>query len=960
MNRRWAYKAVVFAVAVIVVGVAHGAEPIDFVRDVRPLFEKRCYECHGPSKQKSGLRLDIKEAAFKGGDAYGPSIVPKKVDESPLIELVSSSTKEERMPPEGEPLSPVEIDVLRRWIAEGAVWPDGVDLAKLEDKRDHWSFKPLAVAPGDHSIDDFISAKLKTNGLTMSHEADPLTWLRRVTFDLTGLPPTLAEVQAFTTQLADAGVKIDSAGRPILEAGSGTSPQVSNTPREAVYAGIVERLLQSERYGERWAQHWLDVVRYADTHGFEVNTERPNAWPYRDYVIRAFNRDTPYDRFIREQIVGDSLGEDAATGFLVTASVLLPGQIGADEPSKRLARQDSLDEIVINIGQTFLGLSVGCARCHDHKFDPITARDYYSFQCFVAGVTYDERELMTPEAKAARQAAEAAKKRKVEIEQQMTRFAPLVKSGDPRPMVNARQNVDRFPPVKTKRVRFTIQSTNNLEPCIDELEVFDMAGNNVALASQGATPTASGSNVAPNTHELRFVNDGAYGNSRSWMSNQMGGGWVAVEFSTEREIDRVVWGRDRQGKYSDRLATTYVIEVTDASGEWQVVADSSDRRKYESGNTPTEMFSVQGLTPTEAAAATELMRELATLDAKIQAGGESFKVFAGGFRPPDEIHLLSRGDPEQPKERVEPAVISALGTLKLENQTPEQERRRALAEWIADPANPLTARVMVNRIWQGHFGKGLVDTPSDFGRSGAKPSHPELLDWLARDFMQGSWGVKRMHRMIVLSKTYRQASTAAIGMDGAVNANYQQASKIDADVRLLWRYPSRRLEAESIRDSMLAVSGKLDLTMYGRGFDLFDKRGGLSGFKPVETLTPLNQRRMIYAHKVRREPEAIFGAFDCPDAGQSTAIRRVSTTPIQALNLFNSRFTLEVATALADRVKTEAGSDVSAQIDHAYRLALNRGANSQEREDVLPVVQTHGLAVLCRALLNSNEFLFIP
>ncbi|MEQ1750720.1 MAG: DUF1549 domain-containing protein, partial [Prosthecobacter sp.] len=362
------------------------AAPVDFVREVRPIFEKHCYSCHGEKKQKSGLRLDIKSEALKGGDKHAPDIIAKQAKESPLIHFITTDDEDELMPPKGK-ISSAEIATLTAWINEGAVWPDGVDLAKLEDRRDHWSFKPLPrngafqpprVLEKRPSLDAFIEAKLKENGLAMSPEADPISWLRRVTFDLTGLPPTPEEVTAFMSDQSDSSDKSDP------------------------HAAVVERLLASPRYGERWAQHWLDVVRYADTHGFEVNTERPNAWPYRDYVIRAFNSDTPYDRFIKEQLVGDAMSQDAATGFLVTASVLLPGQIGKDDQSKRLARQDSIDEIVVNIGQTFLGLSIGCARCHDHKFDPITAKDYYAMQSFVAGVEYGDRDLHTPEAESAR------------------------------------------------------------------------------------------------------------------------------------------------------------------------------------------------------------------------------------------------------------------------------------------------------------------------------------------------------------------------------------------------------------------------------------------------------------------------------------------------------------------------------------------------------------------------------
>ena len=798
------------------------------------------------------------------------------------------------------------------------------DNVKVTGHGDHWSFKPVAnPAPPElkdgawprTDIDRFISARLEKEGLQPSSEAERGIWLRRVTLDLTGLPPTPEKAEAFAKDM-----NADAHGR------------------------VVDELLASPRYGERWAQHWLDVVRYADTNGFEVNTERPNAWPYRDYVIRAFNADTPYDRFIREQIAGDAPGENASTGFLITASVLLEGQIGKDEPSKRLARQDSLDEIVTNISQTFLGLSVGCARCHDHKFDPIPQRDYYAMQAFVAGVEYDDREMRTPEADAMRAEETRLTQRMAEVERQLAQLTPLAKSGAQRPPVTARANTDRIAPVKAKRVRFTIRETNNLEPCIDEFEVLDTAGANIA---PGGKVTSSGDTTVADRHELRFVNDGQYGNSRSWMSNEPGKGWVVVEFAREHTIDRVVWGRDREGKFADRLATSYVIEVADAAGEWNAVSDSSDRAKF-SPDAKTSDFSIAGLSTGEAQEAARLMEEKKALEQKIKTTGAGRVAFAGKFRAPDKIHLLNRGDPEQPGEEVVPAVLSALGDLKLPNDAPEQQRRRALADWIASPQNPLTARVMVNRIWQGHFGTGLVETPSDFGLNGTKPSHPDLLDWLAQEFIRGGWSVKHIHRLIVLSATYRQRSDAS------------DASAKDADARLLWRFPSRRLEAENIRDTILAVSGTLNLEMYGRGFDLFDQRGGLSGFKPVESFTGDGLRRMIYAHKVRREREAVFGAFDCPDAGQSTARRRESTTPIQALNLFNSRFTLEASEALAARVKRESGNDPAQQVHRAWQLALSRDPNSEELADATPSVRDHGLPTLCRALFNSNEFLFLP
>ncbi len=1073
--------------ALVVLGsdlAARSAE-VDFVRDVRPILVQHCYSCHGEKKQKSALRLDIKGEAFKGGSAFAPAIVPGNAADSPLIQFVNGSDEAMRMPPQGAALSAEQVAVLTRWVDDGAQWPDGVDQAQVEDRRDHWSFKPLKspkLPEGQDSawvrgnLDRYILRHLEQAGLQPAPEADRVTWLRRVSFDLLGLPPTPERVAEFVNDL-----------------------------RPDAYERLVDELLASPSYGERWGQHWLDVVRYADTHGFEVNTERPNAWPYRDYVIRAFNSDTPYDRFIREQVAGDTLGQETATGFLVTASVLLPGQIGADDPSKRLARQDSLDEIVVNLGQTFLGLSIGCARCHDHKFDPISQREYYSMQAFVAGVEYADREVHTPEANAIRAQADLWKTRVSQIDQELARFEPLAQvagslpritspklneerfpttearfvrftihntnrhptlgliepcidefeilteEGTPRnlaltshgikvtasgsrtsnihrlehindglygnshswmadtagrgwvqfelpelaqiglirwsrdregtfedrlptaytieaglasdkltrlvfvpparPAVNARMNTDRIAPVKTRRLRFSIETTNSLEPCIDELEVFDTSGRNVALAASGAQVTSSGDREEPGTHELRFLHDGQYGNGHSWMSSETGKGWVVLEFSGEPELERIVWGRDRQGTYLDRLATRYKIEVVDAAGNWRTVASSTDRLEFKAGQTAavTGGFSTAGLTAEETRVADALLAEKQGLESRIAAALRQNQAFAGTFRAPDVIRLLSRGDPEQPGEAVVPAVPSVLGALVLPQDATETQRRLELANWITSPLNPLTARVMVNRIWQGHFGLGLVETSSDFGWNGTRPTHADLLDWLAQELIGSGWSIKPMHRLIVLSAAYRQSTV-----------ENRAASAKDADNRLLWCYPSRRLEAETLRDSMLAVSGRLSMKMYGRGFDLFDQRGGLSGFKPVESFHGDGLRRMIYAHKVRREREAVFGAFDCPDAGQATSRRKESNTPIQALNLFNSRFTIDESEAFAARVQSEAGGDVQAQVQIAYLRALSRQPQPDELADAVSVVQVHGLLTLCRALFNSNEFLFVP
>jgi hypothetical protein len=898
-----------------VIGGKASAGAINFVRDIRPIFEAKCYRCHGSGKQKSGLRLDLRSGAFEGGEFHQPTIVRGKAKASNLIRFVSGHDEEIRMPPKGDGLTKDEIATLTRWVEEGAIWPDGVDLVKEVDRKDHWSFKPHAPFDGERKIDDFIREKLNENGLVMAPEVDRLSWLRRVSFDLTGLPPAPEDVTAFL-----------------------------NDSNPNAHERVVDRLLSSPRYGERWAQHWLDVVRYADTHGFEVNTPRENAWPYRDYVIKAFNKDLPFDQFIREQLAGDQLGKDAATGFLVTAARLLPGQIGKDAASKRLARQDELGEIVINTSEAFLGLSVGCARCHNHKFDAISAKDYYTMQAFFAGVSYGERPIQSDHSEDVLQEVKDLKSRLREINRAMTSFFPLAGSGEKRAPVNALLNIDRFTPVKARKVRFTINKTNKYEPCLDELEVFDLDGNNIALASLGVIGSASGSKIEVNRHQLEFLNDGEYGNERSWMGSETSG-WAMLEFPREQTINRIDWARDRNGKFSDRLALEYVIEVASNANDWQVVANSSDRRN----GAPDVESDFAALDSGQRKKATLLLEEKAGLESRLAAVARSGSIFGGVFGKPEATFLLNRGDAEQPGEEVYPAVLHSLGDITLAQNSSDAERRMELANWIATPENPLTARVAVNRVWQGHFGIGLVETANDFGRAGAVPSHPKLLDWLASEFIRSDWSMKHLHRLIVLSKTYRQSEQ--ITTPGQAK---------DAEVRLLWRFPSRRLEAESLRDAILAVSGRLNLKTGGPGFNLFTSRGGLSGFPPITKFKGEGLRRMIYAHKIRMEPDSVFGAFDCPDAGQSVSRRRQSTTPIQALNLFNSQFTIDASNAFAQRVREKAGEEVAPQITYAYELAYGRCPEPDELADAESVVRKHDLSTLCRAIFNSSEFLFIP
>lgn len=894
---------------------------VDFVKEVRPLLEKHCYSCHGPDKQKSGLRFDIRAEALRGGDSHAPNIVPGKAASSPLIEFITTQDEDQRMPPKGPGLSPTETALLSRWIDEGAEWPQGLDVAQAVDKRDHWAFKPVA-APKDSDIDSLIRDRLKQNKLDLSPEADRRTLLRRLHLVLHGLPPTPEQVEAF--------IKDSSAD---------------------AYEKRVDELLASPRYGERWARHWLDVIAFGETHGFEVNTPRANAWPYRDYVIQALNKDTPYPQFMLEQLAGDSVGQDAATGFMVACAALLPGQIGKDDESKAKARQDELNDMVSTVGGAFLGLTLHCARCHDHKFDPVSQADYYGLQAVFSGVRHGERPLKSAEAKKFEEEQATLLPRLAAATHRLVKFDTLAGTGPKRAVVHPHRNADVFTPVQTNKLRFTVLATsenNRHEPCLDELEIYTPEGKNIALAAVGAKATAS-SSMDSAKHRLVHLNDGQYGNSRSWISRTKGSGWVQVEFSKLEKVEAVVWGRDRLDQFKDRLAVEYRIEVADASGRWVKVSDTSDRQPYTSAKSALSLKE-----PADAARVAdwhEARGALSSLEQKLVAAFSGPMIYAGRFEAPAPSFRLSRGDVTQPKEEVPPGAVTSLGPpLQLTKDMPDQQRRLSLARWLADPANPLPARVLVNRLWQHHFGEGLVNTPNDFGRNGAAPTHPELLDWLAQEFTNNGWSIKHMQKRLVMSRTWRQSS--APRPDGLA---------ADAQTRLLWRYPPRRAEAEIVRDSMLAAAGTLDLKMGGPGFSVFAPNSNyVRVYDPKPEFGPEEWRRMIYMTKVRVAQDATFGSFDCPDAGQSQPKRSRSTTAIQALSLFNSGFVTQQAEFLTTRLSRETGSEPEAQIRRAFALVFQRQPDADELKTCTALVSQHGLPALGRVLLNTNEFLFIP
>ncbi len=801
-----------------------------------------------------------------------------------------------------------------------------------------WSLQPplRPALPSVHladwsrtPIDRFILARLESESLPPTPEADRATLIRRVTFDLTGLPPTPEAITAFV---------------------------YDNTPD--AYERVVDRLLASPHYGERWARHWLDVVRFAESHGFEMNQPRATAWPYRDYVIRAFNEDKPYDRFVLEQLAGDTVGVDEATGFLVGGpwdQVKSP-----DVQLTQQQRADELHDMVATAGSAFLGLTVGCARCHNHKFDPISQTDYYSLSAIFAGVEHGERDWRPPDAP--KRTAELAQVRQdlAAVDTGLVRFEPLARwpvgSGTNdaplRPAVNARQNSDHFAPVAARFVRFTITGSSSGEPCLDELEVITAGPNptNVALASAGAKISVSSTLPGYAIHQPEHLNDGRYGNDWSWISNEAGKGWVQLELAETNTIDRVVWGRDRLARLADRVPTKYSIEVATDTNHWITVASSRDRVPFQTDAPPASGYTSAGLPPESARELETLLARRAELNARQKQLAIQKTVYAGKFTTPPTSHLLFRGDPLQPREAVTPAGLARVNpAFQLPADAPEATRRAGLARWICAPENPLAARVIVNRLWHYHFGQGIVNTPSDFGVMGFRPTHPELLDWLATELMANGWHLKPLQRLIVLSAVYRQAVTSN-----------PPAQDRDAGNRWLWHFAPQRLEAEEIRDAILATTGKLDLRMGGPGFDVFQANDNyVRVYSAKEEFGPAEWRRMIYQFKPRMQQDGVFGAFDCPDGAQIAPKRTSSITALQALNLLNSQFLLQQAGFLAERLTREAGAEPPNQVARAFILAFGRPPTGRESATAGQFVQQNGLPAFCRALFNANEFVFV-
>ncbi len=899
-------------------------QDIDFQRDVAPILEERCWFCHGADEQESGLRLDLLAKMLKGGDSGLAAIVPGRPEKSYLIDVVKHLDADVKMPPDEDRIPDCEIELLERWIKQGAVWPGQMD-SVVEEEVELWSFqtvvrpsipKPSGTDNVANPIDAFLLEKLSEHSLTLSQPADPRSLLRRVSIVLTGLPPTPEATEEFVAAYA-------------------------SHPHQA-YEEAVDRLLDSPHFGERWAQHWLDVIRWAETNGSEANLYRKNAWVYRDYVIRSFNEDKPYDQFLREQIAGDTMGVGEATGFLVAGPHVPPATVGREQAAIRQARADRMDEILQTIGASTMGVTIGCARCHNHKFDPISARDYYAMTAVFQDIEFGSRHPEYSPAHPLRERGAELWKQIADQRQQLRSFGGWEEDwGAYREL--------HFKPATTKAIRIRFKMTNIF---LDELEVLGPEGLNLnlALARHGTQVSGYPEKGFETRNPIERLNDGEYGSMiwRAQVEKDEKRPWVQFDFENPETINRLRLSNNRENFYdTDYLDKKpnlpryeFDVDILGDDEEWQPWVGTFAVNKKLNEQHPERQQSLD-----------EIQRLIALL-----AEEGPRPSFVGRMIEPDVTHLLLRGSPENPRDEVFPAGLAVLnGSLGLTSDAPGPKRRRTFADWIASPNNPLTARVMVNRLWHHIFGSGLVPTTSDFGNAGAPPTHPKLLDWLAAEFVEPTtsdrpaWSTKSLIRLLVMSDAFRQSSQPR---DDGLAA--------DAGSQLLWRYPPKRAEAEVIRDAILQASGNSDLTVGGRSYRIHNEKATYAQWEVVDNHGPETWRRMIYQERMRRVDDQLFTAFDFPDCGQVRAKRPVSTTPLQSLNLMNSEFVIDQSQRIAERASHDAADDQSRAVDRCFELLLGRFPTDRERSSCLEIMRVGDLPLVCRAIINSNEFAFLP
>jgi len=788
-------------------------------------------------------------------------------------------------------------------------------------------------------------------------------------------------------------------------------------------------LLASAHYGERWGRHWLDVARYTESQGFEYDKLRDNAWHYRDYVIKSFNDDKPYDRFMKEQVAGDVL-EPVTSDSIVGASLLVCGpwdEAGngqANATQKAITREEEMEDMISVIGQTFLGLTINCARCHAHKFDPIPQEEYYRVKSVFDGVKHGERPIASPaEAKAHEERIAVLKKEIAAAQELVTRIegeglklAAAKQSG-------ARETTGRGP---TPFARWTFDDTTNAVMPGELKGGATITNRALKLGTAGAyfqtgllprdirektleawvaladLKQGGGAAISIENEEGRVFDAIVFGERqrKKWMAGSSG-------FERTRDLDApeetsppgtlvhmaIIYGADnsiavfRNGEPYGKPYTPGSQLQTFRAGSARVLLGmrhTGGSKPFLTGEIKQAALYDRALSAEEVAAsfrasgfAIPESEILANLDAakraarelalsQIKKGRQALEAikplpvsYAGARVQPTPTHNLRRGDVKAPREVVTPGGLSAIKEVDAEfglaADAPEAQRRLKFAHWLADPRNPLPARVMANRVWHFHFGQGLVATPNDFGVSGARPTHPELLDWLATKFIESAWSVKALHRLIVNSATYRQSSSTETASD-----SYRRAVSVDAENQLLWRFPPRRLEAEAVRDAVLAVSGQLNPKAGGPSFRPFDAlKFPANAYMPVDKIGAEFNRRTVYRMNVNSGKEPLLDAFDCPDPSVKTPRRGVTSTPLQALALMNNSFVQRHAGFLAERALAESANDLPRAVHTAYRLALGRAPTNTEAERALAAARARSLTNVCWALLNSTEFVYV-
>jgi hypothetical protein len=849
---------------------ATGQPPVPFATVIRPLLEANCFSCHGEKLKLSRLDLRTRESAIEGG-VHGPSLVPGQAEKSRLYRLVAG-LEEPAMPMRGQALTAAQVAALKRWIDEGAIWDAGATsataapapaIAAFEDRpitdeeRSYWAFKPplqlplpaVSHASLDHPIDRFLELARVARGLVAAPRADRRTLVRRAYLDLLGLPPSPEEAERFVTD-----------------------------DRPDAWERLIDTLLASPHYGERYGRHWLDVARYADSAGFEYDVHRPNAWRYRDYVIKSFNADTPYDRFLVEQIAGDEMDgkthdSQIATGFLRAGPRVLFRE--KDNPERRF---DYLDDVLGVVGKGTLGLTITCARCHDHKFDPIRQKDYYALQASIFGYVETSVPLAPAEQAAAYLATNEA--------------------------LDARRDG-----LKAKIAALEKPHRDRLELALIKARFSDAIYQAAAKPEGERTPGER--LLAIQVFEAVSV-----------PAKDLEAAMPAPDLAARRDLTQQLAAIE-----AERPPPLPMADIaTDGDHRFSPLGEGDEVVSCPKCRIPPPF------------------------------PGSYLHKGPGRYEVPPSYFLI-RGDVESRGPQMQPGFPQVITRGDPPTAIPRPDgrtsgRRLALARWIASPDNPMTARVIVNRLWQKHFGRGIVSTLENFGRMGEAPTHPELLDWLAVEFVQNGWSIKRLNKLMMTSSAYQMASA---GSDPA-------SADRDPENRYLWRFRPQRLEAEIVRDSMLTVGGNINLAIGGEPIFPFIPKDILAGqYRGKWENTPDGPaawRRGVYVYRRRSLPYPMFDTFDHPDMNVVAGARNVSTVPTQALTLLNNPFVLAQADRLAERVRRGA-SEPATQIDLAYRFALARPPSPAELTVALELVRAQSLEAFTHVLLNLDEFVYM-